>query len=143
MICAVTPRPSWKVHPTVCAGFRHSRRARHLRYRLRVSAQRARAGFFLHPAISLGSAWCPPPIVLPGCERLLNSGHGQDLLCAIGQRGDHAAGGPQDIQHHAGGPRLVGLGQCLEISGGEGGLQAHGRWFIRATDATGRLPNAE
>ena len=61
-----------------------------------------------------------------GHERLLNSGHGQDLLCAIGQCGDHAAGGPQDVQHHAGGPRQVSLGQCLEISRGEGGLQSHG-----------------
>ena len=72
-----------------------------------------------------------------GCERLLNSGHGQDLVCAIGQRGDHAAGGPQDVQHHAGGPRQVGLGQCLEICGGGGGLQAHGRGLYGRQAARG------
>ncbi len=74
-----------------------------------------------------------------GRERLHNRGHGQDLLCAIGQRGDHAAGGPQDVQHHAGGFRQISLSQCLEICWGEGGLQSHGRWFIRATGCTGRL----
>ena len=56
---------------------------------------------------------------------------------SIGQRGDHAAGGPQDVQHHAGGPRQVGLRQCLEICGGGGGLQAHGRGLYGRQAARG------